>query len=89
MLPGIWILGGICMAVGASFSGSGFADLGVRGAMLLIAISWVPIYTGMAATYDGSLFALLLASAGLFLAWILPLSGFAQILSRGTHKNHL
>jgi hypothetical protein len=72
MLGGIWLFGGICMAIGASFSGAGFANLGMRGMAFLIAICWTPIFTFMAATYDGSLFALLLASTGLFLAWILP-----------------
>ena len=89
MLLGIWLFGGFCMIVGASFSGGGFVGSGLPATMLLIAISWVPIYTGMAATYDGSLFALLLASAGLFLAWILPMSGFAQGYSRATRKNQL
>jgi hypothetical protein len=72
MLPGIWLLGGISMALGASFGDGGFSNLDVRGAMSFIAISWVPIYTFMAATYDGSLFALLVVSTGLFLIWILP-----------------
>ena len=72
MLPGIWLMGGISMALWASFAGGGFSNLDLRGAISLIAISWVPIYTCMAATYDGSLFALLVASTGLFLIWILP-----------------
>jgi len=77
------------MAVGFTFSGGGFVNLGLRGTVFLIAISWVPIYTFMAATYDGSLGALLLASAGLFLAWILPSSGLNLNLIKRAHKNSL
>jgi low temperature requirement protein LtrA len=37
----------------------------------------IPIYTFMAATYDGSAAALLLVSIVLFLTWILPM-GFGK-----------
>ena len=87
MLGGIWLFGGFLMTVSFTFSGGGFAKLGVLSSILLIAFSWVPIYTGMAATYDGSLFALLLASAGLFLVWILPSSGLALSLTKRMHRN--
>ena len=87
MLGGIWLFGGFLMTVSFTFSGGGIANLGVLGSILLIAFSWVPIYTGMAATYDGSLFALLLASAGLFLVWILPSSGLALSLTKRMHRN--
>lgn len=89
MLGGVWLFGGICMAIGATFYGGGFANLGMRGMAFLIAISWVPIYTLMAATYDGSLGALLLASTGLFLAWILPSAGLNLKFRRRAHKNSL
>jgi hypothetical protein len=89
MLLGVWLFGGACMIVGASFSGGGFVGPGVRGTLLLVAVSWVPVYTWMAATYDGSLFALLIASGGLFLAWILPFSGLAPNFLSRAHKNRL
>jgi hypothetical protein len=74
MLLGIWLLGGLCMTVGASFSGGGFAGLnGVRGTAIVIGMSLLPIYTFIMATYDGSLGALLLVTALLFTAWLLPL----------------
>ena len=73
MLLGIWLLGGLCMAVGASFSGGGFAGPdGIRGAAIVIGMSLLPFYTFIAATYDGSLGALLLVTAILLLAWLVP-----------------
>jgi len=87
MLAGIWLSGGIWMLIGASFSGGGFMSLDVRGALFLTAISWIPLYTFIAATYDGSLGALVLASVGLFLAWILPLSGLKLNLVKWTRRN--
>ena len=62
---------------------------GLRATMLLIAVSWVPIYTGMAATYDGSLFALLLASFVLFLSWVPPLNGQEQDLTKEAPRTRL
>jgi len=74
MLCGIWLLGGLCMSLSATFSGGGFAGPdGVRGALLVIAASLLPVYTFIMATYDGSLGALLVGSLVLFLGWIVPL----------------
>jgi hypothetical protein len=75
MLLGIWLLGGLCMVVGASFSGGGFAGPdGIRGAVKIIGMSLLPTYTFIIATYDGSLGALLLITAILLIAWLLPLT---------------
>jgi hypothetical protein len=68
MLLGIWVLGGVFMTIGASFSGGGFAN-GISSGLVIVAMSLVPVYTFIMATYDGSLFALLLISFVLFLAW--------------------
>jgi hypothetical protein len=87
MLLGIWLFGGIFMDLDASFSGGGFSRIGLLGSVFLIAISWVPIYTFIAATYDGSLGALLLATTGLFLAWILPSSGLRLNLKTDARKD--
>jgi hypothetical protein len=74
MLFGIWLLGGLCMSIGATFSGGGFAGPdGLRGAVFVIAMSLLPVYTFAMATYDGSLGALLVVSLVLFLGWIVPL----------------
>jgi hypothetical protein len=75
MLPGIWLLGGLCMSIGASFSAGGFVGPeGIRGAAIVIGMSLLPIYTFMMATYDGSLLALLLVTAILSIAALLPLT---------------
>ena len=73
MLVGLWTLGGLFMTVSASFSGGGFASPGgVRETFLVILLSFLPPYTFIMATYDGSLFALLLATvAGVFAALVL------------------
>jgi len=74
MLAGVWLLGGLCMTIGASFSGGGFVGPGgLRGAFFVIAMSLLPIYTFIMSTYDGSLGALLLVTIVLLLASVLPL----------------
>jgi hypothetical protein len=72
-LLGIWVTGGLLMSLGWMLSTSSpLHSLAVSSVLGII-----PIYTFMAATYDGSLAALLLVSIVLFLAWILPM-GFAK-----------
>jgi hypothetical protein len=73
LLLGIWVTGGLLMSLGWMLS--------TRSPLHSLAVSSVlgiiPIYTFMAAAYDGSLAALLLVSIVLFVAWILPM-GFAK-----------
>ncbi len=58
-LAGIWLSGGLAMSISATFSGGGFATLdGWRGVVL----GAIPPFTFMMASYDGSLFALLLTT---------------------------
>lgn len=72
MLAGVWFFGGFFMAVGASFSGAGFASPGgARAVLFVLLLSLFPMYTFIMATYDGSLFALLLVTIAAFLIWIL------------------
>lgn len=59
IVSAVWILGGAFMLTGATFSGGGFAQPGVVKTLLL---SFIPVYTFVMATYDGSLFALLIAT---------------------------
>ena len=74
MLMGIWVLGGLFMMIGASFSGGGFTGPGgIRDTVSLILMSLLPIYTFMMATYDGSLGALILTSLALLLMWVIGL----------------
>ena len=73
MLIGLWTLGGLFMSVSASFSGGGFASPGgLRDAFLLILLSFLPPYTFMMATYNGTLFGLLLATVAPLFAGVLP-----------------
>jgi hypothetical protein len=75
MLVGVWLLGGVFMMISATIAGGGFSGPdGFKGGLIAIAMSLIPIYTFIMATYDGSLFALLLISMALFLVWVLPMS---------------
>ena len=75
MLAGVWLLGGAFMVIGFSFSGGGFLGPdGFLGGLKLIAISLLPLFTFMMATYDGSLGALLVVSLILLSVWIVGLA---------------
>ena len=66
-LAGIWLSGGLAMSISATFSGGGFATLdGWRGVVL----GAIPPFTFMMASYDGSLFALLLTTLCLLTVWL-------------------
>ncbi len=70
MLVGVWLTGGPFMTLAATFSGAGFAGAdGVRGGMLVFAMSLLPPYTFIMATYDGSLGALLIVTIGALVFW--------------------
>jgi|HubBroStandDraft_6_1064221.scaffolds.fasta_scaffold540071_2 hypothetical protein len=71
LMVGVWTLGGVFMAIGASFAGGGFAGPGsTREGIEMILIAVIPVYTFIMATYDGSLGALLLATAAAMLIWL-------------------
>jgi hypothetical protein len=63
MLAGVWLAGGLFMLTAASFTGGGFASLD-KESLLLLACTPLPPVTILMATYDGSLFALLLVTIG-------------------------
>jgi hypothetical protein len=74
-MVGVWLLGGIFIMIGASFSGGGFAGLdGIRGAAIVLLLSIVPIYLFIMATYDGSLAALLAVSIIAGVTWFIQYS---------------
>src|ERR1022692_3339737 len=51
MLAGLWLLGGLFMTIGASFSGGGFMSPdGARTAVLMMLLSFFPMYTFIMAT---------------------------------------
>jgi hypothetical protein len=72
LLTGVWLLGGVFITIGASFSGGGFVGPeGLRGAVITLLLSIVPIYLFIMATYDGSLAALLAASIIAAVVWLI------------------
>jgi hypothetical protein len=72
LMLGIWTLGGLFMVIGASFEGGGFLGPdGFKGAVELILLAIVPMYTYVMATYDTSLGALILASIAAILIALL------------------
>ena len=76
MLVGVWLTGGLFMMIAATASGGGFAGAnGVRDSLFVVVLSLFPIYTYIAATYDGSLFALLAVTVGMLLIWSIGSSG--------------
>ena len=76
MLAGVWFLGGLFMALSASFSGGGFMMAGgMRTVGVVLLLSLFPMYTFIMATYDGSLAALLLVSGVAVLVWAFQSSG--------------
>ena len=75
MLLGVWLLGGFFMQVSASFSDGGFASAqSLREIALLNLMSVLPPVTFMMATYDGSLFALMLVTVSAAVIWIVQVS---------------
>src|SRR5215469_14942135 len=69
LLLGIWVTGGLLMSLGWMLS----TTSPVHSLAISSLLGIIPIYTFMAATYDGSAAALLLVSIVLFLTWILPI----------------
>ena len=70
MLVGVWFSGGLFMTLAATASGGGLAGTdGIRGGMLVFAMSLLPPYTFIMATYDGSLGALLIVTIGALVFW--------------------
>jgi hypothetical protein len=73
LMLGVWTLGGLFMAIGASFQGGGFVGPdGTRGAIEMILIAVLPMYTFVMATYDTSLGALIVATIGAVLISFFP-----------------
>jgi hypothetical protein len=81
LVLGVWLFGGLFMAIGASFSGGGFASpQGLAGVAEVLLLSVMPPYTFIMATYDGSLFALLAISFGALVVWLVSASGISRRL---------
>ena len=66
-LLGIWLSGGLAMTISATFSGGGFAT---SGGWKGVGLGAIPPFTLMMASYDGSLFAILLTTVCLLTLWL-------------------
>jgi hypothetical protein len=62
MLLGVWMLGTLAILIAASFEGAGFRTGGIGSAVITALLGFLPPYTFIAATYDGSLLALIVVS---------------------------
>ena len=76
MLIGVWLTGGPFMTLTVSTCGGGFAGPdGIRGGLLSIMLSLIPLVTWMQSIYDGSGLALLVVTIVPFLIWCALASG--------------
>lgn len=90
MLLGVWVFGPTAMVLGATFRGAGFLALNAHEALMATLGGLFPPFSFIMATYDGSLFALLLAWALMPIfhfvfelkGWILPPSWRAHLRFR-------
>jgi hypothetical protein len=83
MLLGVWLTGGLFMALSATVSGGGFAGPdGLRGGLLMALLGALPPITLMEATYDGGGLALLAATCGPLLIYGARTSGILHHLRR-------
>ena len=80
MVIGVWLTGGLFIMLNATVGGAGFATAGVVPSVLAIFGSVIPILTCMLATYDGSLAALIIATAAALLIWAFEASGLKEAL---------
>lgn len=67
MSLGVWITGGLFMTIAAMASGSEFVGASGVWRLVIIVLSVIPIVTFILATFDGSLFALLVVTLGALL----------------------
>jgi VIT1/CCC1 family predicted Fe2+/Mn2+ transporter len=80
MRLGLWFLGTLAMAIGATIRGAGFLREPLSTTLSVVLGSVIPIYAFIAATYDGSLYALILVTVLALLLhalfepnhWIIP-----------------
>jgi hypothetical protein len=89
MVLGIWVSGPLAMMVGASFGRGGFAthDSFVFAVIsVIVGTILFPFATFMMATYDGSLFALLLTTALLVVMFFLE-AGWNLLRARPEQKS--
>jgi hypothetical protein len=71
MVLGVVFLGTLAMTIGATILGAGFREDQVSTLLAVLLGTAIPIYAFIAATYDGSLYALI------FVSILMPLIHFA------------
>ena len=83
MLLGVWLTGGLFMALSATASGGGFAGPdGIRGGLLMALLGALPPITFMESAYDGGGLALLVVTFGALVVYGVQTSGMLQALRR-------
>lgn len=83
MLLGVWLTGGLFMALSATVSGGGFAGPdGLRGGLSMALLGALPPITFMEATYDGGGLSLLAVTFGPLLIYGVQASGILHALRR-------
>ena len=83
MLVGVWLTGGLFMALSATVSGGGFAGPdGFRRGLLMALLGALPPITLMEATYDGGGLSLLAVTFGPLLIYGVRMSGILHPLRR-------
>lgn len=70
MAAGAWLFGGLATLTAATLRGAGIYNLSLLDTVATVALSMLPPYTAIMATYDGTLAALLLT---------LPLATFSHL----------
>src|SRR5258708_3569291 len=81
MLAGVWLTGGLFMALSATVSGGGFAGPdGVRNGLLMALLGALPPITLMEATYDGGGLSLIAVTFAPLLVYRVRASGILHSL---------
>ena len=89
MVLGVWVTGGLFIALAATASGAGFAGPhGIRDSLLMVVSSVIPGVTFIFAAYDGSFLALLAVTVGALLVWGVRTSRVLLVVgSSSSNKN--
>jgi len=83
MLLGVWLTGGLFMAISATVSGGGFARPdGVQGGLLMALLGAFPPITFMEAVYDGGGLSLIAVKFGPLLIYGVQTTGILHSLRR-------
>ena len=77
MMLGVWLTGGLFTTLSSTAAGGAFAHAGgTVPSLIMIVAGVITIFTSMFATYDGSLFALVIVTVGALVIYAARESGF-------------